>query len=67
MTFQAKWEKAQAKIAAKEALVRAKWLNTEEAGEAAWEMGNDRAWEHAHEYAPEVYDEMVRDDMMGRS
>lgn len=32
-----------------------------------FEMANERAWQFGHESAPEAYDEMVSQDMEGRS
>jgi hypothetical protein len=38
-----------------------------DASEAKWEMDNDKAWLNQAEYSSEAYDEMVREDMEGKS
>lgn len=66
MTAYSRWQKMEAARIAREAAARVAYRLTDEGREAAWELGNDRRHDYSRDN-PEVYDEMVRDDMMGRS
>lgn len=45
----------------------AEWLTTDDGKEAEAEMASERATRNFLSYDPEAYDEMIRDDLAGKS
>lgn len=67
MSFYNRFQKQQRKADEEAARCHTEWLASDESEEAKADMATERDARNSLSYDAEAFDEMVRDDLMGRS